>query len=94
MLKPISFSTNLLGYAAIGMILFAIVCTCLALGLPYWEIYDVTLASLHTITTRGLWQYCINYEPEDSTLVDMCGDPVDTGWLHRLILLVGCRGYG
>ncbi|XP_045164667.1 uncharacterized protein LOC123528761 [Mercenaria mercenaria] len=78
MKQPILFSTNLLGYAALVTLAFALICTCLALGLPYWEYYDTTLGSQQTVSNYGLWRYCINYIPDTSTLTDVCGDPVNT----------------
>ncbi|XP_060587122.1 uncharacterized protein LOC132742670 [Ruditapes philippinarum] len=77
MKQPILFSTNLLGYAALGTFGFAFICTCLALGLPYWQYYDITLGDQQTISNHGLWRYCIDYIPDTTALIDVCGDPVD-----------------
>lgn len=79
MMKQIPFSTNLLGYAALATMLFSLICTCLALGLPYWEIHDVTTGSQQTITYQGLWQYCTVYTPQTTSLVNMCGQAVNNG---------------
>jgi hypothetical protein len=79
MKQPILFSTNLLGYAALGTFGFAFICTCLALGLPYWQYYDITLGDQQTISNHGLWRYCIDYIPDTTALIDVCGDPVDIG---------------
>ncbi|KAL4225823.1 hypothetical protein ACF0H5_013812 [Mactra antiquata] len=77
MFKEIPFSTNLLGYASLGAMVTAVICTCLAIGLPYWEYNDVSLASQQNLTNHGLWIYCIKYQPESTSLLDTCGDPLD-----------------
>lgn len=51
-----------------------------ALGLPYWEYYDRELViqpnSWRIKTNRGLWEYCIYYEPK-TPYNNTCGDPLD-----------------
>lgn len=79
MYKEIPFSTNLLGYASLGTMIFAVICTSIAMGLPYWEYYDISLGGQQNITYYGLWRYCIEFQPETTDLTDMCGDPIDTG---------------
>ena len=55
----------------------------IAIGLPYWQIYDLTINGLRTVTQQGLWRYCINYEPE-TKYTDICGS-FDSLGMDRLI---------
>lgn len=79
MLKPIPFSTNLLGYFSLSLMIFSLICAGLALGLPYWEIYDTVAGSQQTTIYQGLWKYCTVYTPETDSLVNGCDDPVNNG---------------
>lgn len=50
----------------------------LATGLPYWERYDVTLGDVSSVTTQGLWTYCIDYA-EGTGYTDTCGTYKELG---------------
>ena len=60
---------NVVGIIGLVVGVFAVLCSVLALALPYWETADTAILEAH----RGLWNYC--YKPLNQE--ETCGNSAD-----------------